>query len=122
MIVIAIIGLLAGISIPTFVRARAAANACTCVSQLRQIEQATQEWALECKKGQNQIVEYGDIRPYLKGAVVCPAGGKSFSDSYEITTVGATPLCRQVTGGDHPHALPSCSSDLILARPNSDKH
>src|SRR5437899_10697189 len=88
MIVVAIIALLAGIAIPAFFRTRDTANASTCLSNLRQIDQATQDWALECKKGDNSTVDYDDIRPFLKGKVICPAGGSSFSDSYQVTTVG----------------------------------
>jgi prepilin-type N-terminal cleavage/methylation domain-containing protein len=118
MIVIAIIGLLAGIALPAFWRARTNANASTCVEQLHQIEQATQDWALECKKGDNSAVEYDDIRPFLKGKVICPAGGTSFGDSYQITTVGEHPQCRIITSGEHPHVLPGTSSGgSLLARP-----
>lgn len=118
MIVVAIVALLAGIAIPAFFRARTTANASTCLGQLRQIEQATQDWALECKKGDTSSVDYDDIRPYLKGKVICPAGGSSFSDSYQITTVNERPQCRKVTNGDHPHVLPGTSSGgSLLARP-----
>jgi prepilin-type N-terminal cleavage/methylation domain-containing protein len=121
MIVITIIGLLAGIALPAWFRARTTANASTCVGQLRQIEQATQDWALECKKGENSAVEYSDIQPYLKGRVICPAGGSSFTDSYQVTTVSERPQCLQVTNGNHPHVLPggggSSSGGSLLGRP-----
>ena len=47
MIVVAIIGLLAAIAIPNFVRARAKAQAETCIANLRQIEGAVQVWAVD---------------------------------------------------------------------------
>ena len=105
MIVIAIIGLLAGIAIPNFLKARTVAQANTCINHLRQIDSAIQEWALETKKGEQQIVQYSDISSYLKGAVVCPAGGTAFSDSYSITTTSEKPTCKRVTGGTRPHVL-----------------
>jgi prepilin-type N-terminal cleavage/methylation domain-containing protein len=105
MIVIAIIGLLAGIAVPNYLKARTVARANTCINHLRQIDAAIQEWATETKKAEQQPVHYSDISAYLKGAVVCPAGGTTFLDSYAITTVSEKPTCRRVTGGDHAHVL-----------------
>src|SRR5438046_325611 len=105
MIVIAIIGLLAGIAIPNYLNARTVAQANTCINHLRQIYAAIQEWAFENKKAEGQQVQYSDISSYLKGSVVCPAGGLFFADSYSITTVSEKPTCRRVTKGDHPHEL-----------------
>ena len=50
MIVVAIIGLLAAIAIPNFVRARQTSQTNACINNLRQVDSAKQEWALE--KGQ----------------------------------------------------------------------
>ena len=47
MIVVAIIGLLAAIAIPNFVRARATSQANACINNMRQIDAAVNEWALE---------------------------------------------------------------------------
>jgi prepilin-type N-terminal cleavage/methylation domain-containing protein len=105
MIVIAIIGLLAGIAIPSFLRARGISRANTCINHLRQIDAAIQEWATDNKKGEQQSVEYPDISSYLKGNVICPAGGTTFADSYSITTTSERPTCKRVTNGDHPHVL-----------------
>jgi prepilin-type N-terminal cleavage/methylation domain-containing protein len=105
MIVIAILGLLAGIAIPNYLKARTVAQTNTCINHLRQIDAAIQEWALETKRAEQQQVQYSDISAYLKGAVVCPAGGTTFLDSYAITTVAEKPTCRRVTSGDHPHVL-----------------
>jgi prepilin-type N-terminal cleavage/methylation domain-containing protein len=107
MIAIAIIGLLAGISIPNFLKARSVAQADTCISHLREIDTATQEWALENKKNEHQAVIYADILPYLKGNMTCPTGGSSFLDSYNLTVVSEKPTCRKVTTGDRPHVLPA---------------
>ena len=49
MIVVAIIGLLAAIAIPNFVKARATSQANGCINNLRQIDAAKQQWALENK-------------------------------------------------------------------------
>ena len=95
MIVVAIIGMLASIAIPSYVHARMKAQESVCINNLRQIEGAIQSWSLEMKKDEGQPVTYGDIRGYLQHAVVCPSGGTSFEDSYTITTVDAAPACQR---------------------------
>ena len=96
MIVVAIIGLLASIAIPNFVKARTTAQMNACISNLRQIDGAIQQWALDTKQGDTATVSAADVLPYLKNAVVCPAGGKTFADSYSVTTVQARPTCLKV--------------------------
>jgi prepilin-type N-terminal cleavage/methylation domain-containing protein len=103
MIVVAIIGLLAAIAIPNFVRARTQSQKNACINNLRQIDGATQTWALEQKKAPDSAVDYTDISPYLKNAVVCPSGGTAFSDSYTLTEVTNVPTCQKVTD----HVLPA---------------
>ncbi len=93
MIVVAIIGMLATIAIPNYARARDEARKQTCINNLRQIESAMQQWALETRKDSDQAVSYSDISVYLKNVVACPAGGRSFEDSYSITTVDVRPTC-----------------------------
>ena len=96
MIVVAIIGLLASIAVPNFVKARTTAQMNACISNLRQIDGAIQQWALDTKQGDTATVTAADILPYLKNSVVCPSGGKTFADSYSITTVQAKPTCLKV--------------------------
>ena len=93
MIVVAIIGLLASIAIPNFVKARAQAQKNACISNLRQIDGAIQQWALDTNQGDTAAVTPADILPYLKRAVVCPSGGHTFADSYSVTTVQDPPTC-----------------------------
>jgi|SRR5437899_4912404 prepilin-type N-terminal cleavage/methylation domain len=95
MIVAALIGLLAAMAVPSFLRSRSAAHRSTCINNLKQIDSAIQQWATEYKKPQSAMVDFSDINPYLKGAVVCPSGGTTFSDSYTISTVGELPLCQR---------------------------
>src|SRR4026208_535932 len=47
MIVVAIIGLLAAIAIPNFVKARQTAQKNACINNLRKIDGAKEQWALE---------------------------------------------------------------------------
>ena len=85
MIVVAIIGLLAAIAIPNFVRARTQSQKNACINNLRQIDSAVQTWALENKMASTATVSFGNISSYLKSAVICPAGGVAFLDSYSLT-------------------------------------
>jgi prepilin-type N-terminal cleavage/methylation domain-containing protein len=96
MIVVAIIGLLAAIAIPNFVRARTQSQKNACINNLRQIDGATQTWALETKQAANAAVTFSDIVSYLKNEVTCPAGGTAFSDSYTLSTVTNKPVCQKV--------------------------
>jgi len=66
MIVVAIIGLLAAIAIPNFVRARNTAQKNTCINNLRQIDGAKQQWALENKKSDTDSPASGDVQNYIK--------------------------------------------------------
>src|SRR5216117_60159 len=56
MIVVAIIGLLAAIAIPNFIKAREASQKNACIANLRQIDGAKQTWALEQKKVNSSTV------------------------------------------------------------------
>ena len=103
MIVVAIIGLLAAIAIPNFVRARTTSQQNACINNLRQIDGAIQQWALEQKKDPSATVAETDVTPYLKNSVVCPSGGTAFSDSYTISSVAVRPLCQKVAS---THVLP----------------
>ena len=95
MIVVAIIGLLASIAIPSYEKVRQRANTTACINNLQKIEGAIHMWSLELKKDEQQPVTYGDIRSYLRGSIVCPSGGTSFDDSYALTTVDARPTCQR---------------------------
>ena len=77
MIVVAIIGLLAAIAIPNFVKARTTAQKNACIANLKQIDGANQQWALENKKTDSDTVDSSASVKYLKGgnAPTCPAGG-----------------------------------------------
>ena len=60
-----------------------------CINNLRQIDGAIQQWALETSKVANSRVTMADIDPYLKlKPLTCPANG-----IYTLTTVAAPPTC-----------------------------
>jgi len=106
MIVVAIIGLLAAIAIPNFVRARTQSQKNACINNLRQIDEATQTWAMEKNMGVSAAVAYSNISGYLKNSVVCPEGGTSFSGSYSLNGITAKPTCKI----DTTHVLPADTS------------
>jgi prepilin-type N-terminal cleavage/methylation domain-containing protein len=103
MIVVAIIGLLAAIAIPNFVRARATSQKNACINNLRQIDGAIQQWALENNQGINATVTTTDIKPYIRLTSTsqlppCPGGG-----TYAVTTTSSSPTCTKSSVG---HLLP----------------
>ena len=108
MIVVAIIGLLAAIAIPNFVRARTQSQKNACINNLRQIDSAVQTWALENKQANNATVAYTSISGYLKNAVTCPSGGTAFSDSYTLNGVTNKPTCKKVSD---THVLPTDTTE-----------
>jgi len=78
MIVVAIIGLLAAIAIPNFVKARNTAQSNACINNMRQIESAIQQWALETRKKDTDGIVSASIALYIKGEKMpeCPGGGE----------------------------------------------
>jgi len=95
MIVVAIIGLLAAIAIPNFVRARTQSQKNACINNLRQVDGAIQQWALETKQAASAAVTFANIQPYLKNSVLCPAGGTTFANSYTVSNVSTKPTCQK---------------------------
>jgi hypothetical protein len=81
------------------VRARTDGQRNTCINNLRQIDNAIQQFATIAKKNAGDPVTETDVTPYLKGHLACPAGGTSFSDSYNITTCSELPTCVAPGGG-----------------------
>src|SRR5436305_10886337 len=80
MIVVAIIGLLAAIAIPNFVKARTTSQQNACINNLRQYDGAVQQWALENKKQSSDTYGMTSLQPYIKltsanQLPACPAGG-----------------------------------------------
>jgi prepilin-type N-terminal cleavage/methylation domain-containing protein len=100
MIVVAIIGLLAAIAIPNFVHARTTAQANACINNLRQIDGAKQEWALENKANASSTPADSAIQPYMgRGSAgslpTCPLDATSvYATSYTTGTLQVAPVCK----------------------------
>jgi prepilin-type N-terminal cleavage/methylation domain-containing protein len=109
MIVVAIIGMLAAIAIPNFVRARTTAQTNACISNLRVIDSAKSQWALETHKQNSDTPTGGDIQPYMgRGSAgelpACPNdSAQTFATSYSPQNIATKPTCLIVPA---THSLP----------------
>ena len=101
MIVVAIIGLLAAIAIPNFVKARAASQKNTCIANMKQVDGAKATWALEARKNNGDTPAVGDLfgsDKYIRVAPECPSGNAA----YAMTAVQDKQVCPNVaTVTDH---------------------
>ena len=91
MIVVAIIGLLAAIAIPNFIKARQASQRVACVMNLKAIEGAKGTWALEQHKGGTDVPTDADLfgnTSYIREKPGCPANG-----TYSLNQVDMKPAC-----------------------------
>lgn len=113
MIVVAIIGLLAAIAIPNFVRSRTTSQMDACINNLRLIDGAKQQWALEQHQTASAIPTSSDLQPYLGPATGgelpwCPVDpAHAFISSYSIQDCNTRPTC--LVAGDattQPHLMP----------------
>lgn len=106
MIVVAIIGLLAAIAIPNFVKARTTSQANACINNLRQYDGAVQQYALENKLASTATYTMSVLKPYIKldstgNLPSCPANG-SYSNGSTVTN---PPTCSLSTQSP-AHKLP----------------
>lgn len=106
MIVVAIIGLLAAIAIPNLVKARQTAQANSCVNNLRIIDAAKTQYALDAGLGTGSTVTSASLQPYIGHSAastfpVCPIGGAT----YTINAIGTTPQCPNYNALTHKAQL-----------------
>jgi len=91
MIVVAIIGLLAAIAVPNFIKAREASQQKACIANLKQIDGAKSTWALENKKISTDTPVTSDLfgaTAYVRDEPGCPANG-----TYALNDVSTKPTC-----------------------------
>lgn len=94
MIVVAIIGLLAAIAIPNFVRARENAQRAACQGNLRTIDGAKGTWALENRKGSTDVPTDGDLfgpTLFINPKPHCPANGTYTLNQVDTKTTCSVP-------------------------------
>jgi prepilin-type N-terminal cleavage/methylation domain-containing protein len=77
MIVVAIIALLAAIAVPNFLRARKRSQATRILEDLRILDAAVDQYAIENNKGPGDVAYWSDLQKYLKkGSVLYNSGGR----------------------------------------------
>jgi prepilin-type N-terminal cleavage/methylation domain-containing protein len=108
MIVVLIIGILLAIAVPNFIRARESSRAKSCVANLKQIESAKEQWAMDTKATPTATPLTTDLygaTKYVKTTPNCPSGG-----TYTIDTMANRPSCSITNNGTATDA----SDDHIL--------
>ena len=105
MIVVAIIGLLAAIAVPSFIRARTSSQTNACINNLRQLAGAGDQWAIETNQQSTAIPAATDVDPFLKGtsaACICPADSSDgFATSYSLNALNLGPACKILPTDGH---------------------
>jgi len=92
MIVVAIIALLAAIAVPGFLRARKRAQASRILNDLRLIDSAVDQYAIETNRSTGSTVGVTDWTNYLKkGSVLYNTGADLFGNAYGPQTVDSLP-------------------------------
>ena len=99
MIVVLIIGILLAIAVPNFIKARESSRAKSCIANLKQIESAKEQWAMDTKAAPTDTPAAGDLYGatlYLKTTPVCPSSGV-----YTIASMAARPSCDRPAAEGH---------------------
>src|ERR1700676_4531315 len=92
MIVVAIIALLAAIAVPGFLRARKRSQASRILNDLRMIDSAVDQYAVETSRASGFVVAVGDWTNYVKKNAILYNTGKSLLGSdYGAQTVDIIP-------------------------------
>ncbi|MEK7674582.1 MAG: prepilin-type cleavage/methylation domain-containing protein [Verrucomicrobiota bacterium] len=97
----AVLAVLAAVAIPNFVKARSPRSKSACSNNLRQIDGAKEQWALENKKSAGTPVVVSEVDTYFKGgAPKCSAGG-----TYTYGAVDKNPRCSMALSDPEGHVL-----------------
>jgi len=99
MIVVAIIALLAAIAVPNFLRSRKRSQATQVLEDLRQIDSAIDQWAIENNKAGGAAVTWTDVQKYLKtGTRLYTSGGADIlGGTFVIAAVDTAPKVADAT-------------------------
>jgi prepilin-type N-terminal cleavage/methylation domain-containing protein len=98
MIVVAIIGLLAAIAIPSFVKARNTSQQNACINNLRIIDAGKEQAAMAERLSDGIRCDTVTVNQYVKGNTtpICPGGG-----TYDYMNIGSNPHCTISTPTSH---------------------
>ena len=112
MIVVAILGLLSAIAVPNIVRARDTARTNSCIANIRELDSAKHQWALEEKKDFTEVPLPADligVTLYLKTQPICPLDNSAvptITSSYDLWSIDVIPTCKiQGSAPINPHVL-----------------
>ncbi|MGI8891255.1 MAG: type II secretion system protein [Chthoniobacterales bacterium] len=99
MIVVAIIALLASIAVPGFLRARKRSQASRIINDLRLLDGALDQYAIETNKSTNATASFTDLKIYLKkGSPLYNTGKDVLGNAYQTTfTVDSLPKVPAIT-------------------------
>ena len=98
MIVVSLIGLLTGIAVPNFLKSREASQLSGIVNNIRIIENAKDEWALQTHKGAGDTADWSDLSDYLKGGTVKLVASETYTinpistNAYALASVKLGPF------------------------------
>jgi hypothetical protein len=105
-VVVCLLGLFALVAIPNFINEPNTSPANACINNMRRIDAAKVEWALEHNAKTNDVATVSDIKPYLKldakgNLPKCPSGG-----IYTIGKIGEPVTCSLSNTVTPAHVLP----------------
>lgn len=92
MIVVAIIGLLSAIAIPSWIRGRKRSQATRTIEELRMLDNALDQYAIESSKTSGYVTNFTDLKNYLKtGTTLYATGADLFGNPYGPFSVDTVP-------------------------------
>ena len=99
MIVVAIIALLAAIAVPNFLRARKRSQATRVLEDLRMLDSALDQYAVETNKGGGVTVDFADLQRYVKkdSSLYSSGGADMFNNAFDGFTVDSIPKVNTTT-------------------------
>jgi prepilin-type N-terminal cleavage/methylation domain-containing protein len=109
MIVVLIIGILLAIAVPNFIKARETSRAKSCVANLKQIDAAKEQWAMDNRAAATAtapgLTTLVGTDAYIKNTPQCPSGG-TYTVGGTGGTIASSPTCSVGGTGATAHALP----------------
>ena len=99
MIVVLIIGILLAIAVPNFIKARENSRQKACIANLKQIESAKEQWAMDTKAAPTATPAKTDLygnTAYVKVEPTCPSAG-----AYTIGDMNTRPTCSRPAAEGH---------------------
>jgi prepilin-type N-terminal cleavage/methylation domain-containing protein len=113
MIVVAIIGILIAIAVPSFLRAREISRRNACQENQSKIDGAKQQWALENSVPSSATPAWADLvgnASYIRKSPNCPSSG-----AYTVNAIDANPTCSLSNQANFPHTFPRATAPNLLA-------